>query len=130
MHFIIKELNEQFNKNFTSASSEVMNTLLKYQWPGNIRELRNVLEKAVLLGDGNEIAPKHLPDELKDTSLTPEKVTSQGVTTLEEMEKLQIYNALRKSNWNQTKAAESLGIHRNTLREKIKKFDIRIPSND
>ena len=130
VHFIIKELNDQFDKNFTSASPEVMNTLLKYQWPGNIRELRNVLEKAVLLGDGNVISLKHLPDELKDARLTPEKISSQEVTTLEEMEKVQIYDALQKNNWNQTKAAELLGIHRNTLREKIKKLDIRMPSND
>ena len=130
VHFIIKELNDRFDKNFTSASPEVMNTLLKYQWPGNIRELRNVLEKAVLLGDGNVISLKHLPDELKDARLTPEKISSQEVTTLEEMEKVQIYDALQKNNWNQTKAAELLGIHRNTLREKIKKLDIRMPSND
>ena len=130
VHFIIKELNDQFDKNFTSASPEVMNTLLKYQWPGNIRELRNVLEKAVLLGDGNVISLKHLPDELKDARLTPEKISSQEVTTLEEMEKVQIYDALQKNNWNQTKAAELLGIHRNTLRDKIKKFDIRMPSNE
>ena len=130
VHFIIKELNDQFDKNFTSASPEVMNTLLKYRWPGNIRELRNVLEKAVLLGDGNVISLKHLPDELKDARLTPEKISSQEVTTLEEMEKVQIYDALQKNNWNQTKAAELLGIHRNTLRDKIKKFDIRMPSNE
>lgn len=130
VHFIIKELNDRFDKNFTSASPEVMNTLLKYQWPGNIRELRNVLEKAVLLGDENVISLKHLPDELKNARLTPEKISSQEVTTLEEMEKVQIYDALQKNNWNQTKAAELLGIHRNTLREKIKKLDIRMPSNE
>ena len=92
--------------------------------------ISRVLEKAVLLGDGTEISLKHLPDELKDTSLTPDRFTSKEVTTLEEMEKVQIYDALKKNNWNQTKAAELLGIHRNTLREKIKKFDIRMPSNE
>ena len=130
VHFFIKELNEQFDKNFTSVSPEVMNLLLKYQWPGNIRELRNVLEKSVLLGDGNEITLKHLPDELKDTTLSDEKIPAPGGTTLEEMERVQIYDALQKNNWNQTKASELLGIHRNTLREKIKKFDIRMPANE
>lgn len=130
VHFILKELNEQFDKNFTSVSPEVMNSLLKYHWPGNIRELRNVLEKSVLLGDGNEITLKHLPDELKETASSPGKAPLHGATTLEEMEKVQIYDALQKNNWNQTKAADSLGIHRNTLREKIKKFDIRMPGNE
>lgn len=130
VHFILKELNEQFDKNFTSVSAEVMNSLLKYHWPGNIRELRNVLEKSVLLGDGNEITLKHLPDELKETASSPGKAPLHGATTLEEMEKVQIYDALQKNNWNQTKAAGSLGIHRNTLREKIKKFDIQMPANE
>ena len=130
VHFIIKELNEQFDKNFASVSPEVMNALLKYQWPGNIRELRNVLEKSVLLGDGNEITLKHLPDEMKDISPSAEQSPAPGGTTLEEMERVQIYNALQKNNWNQTKAAELLGIHRNTLREKIKKFDIRMPASE
>jgi DNA-binding NtrC family response regulator len=130
VHFILKELNDLFNKNFGSISHEAMNSLLKYQWPGNIRELRNMLEKAVLLGDGTEITVEYLPDELNETGDYPEKTASKGVTTLEDMEKVQIYDALRKNNWNQTKTAECLGIHRNTLREKIKKFDIQIPTDE
>ncbi len=127
--FFLKELNDQFNKNFTAVSPVAMNTLLTYHWPGNIRELRNVLEKAVLLGEGNEIVLSHLPDELKNAGTPAGRVVAPGATTLAELEKIQIYDVLCKENWNQTRAAECLGIHRNTLREKIKKFEISIPAD-
>ncbi len=128
VRFFLKELNSQFNKNFTATSPAAMNTLLAYHWPGNIRELRNVLEKAVLLGEGNEIVLSHLPDELKITCQSSERAVAPGATTLAELEKIQVYDILCKKNWNQTRAAECLGIHRNTLREKIKKFEITIPA--
>jgi len=130
--YLLKELNSLFDKNFTSVSPDAMKLFFSYQWPGNIRELRNVLEKAVLLGDGNEITVDHLPEEVKKAAGSAPVLASgpAQASTLGDMEKRQIYEVLVHVNWNQTKAAEHLGIHRNTLREKIKKYAIKVPQTD
>ncbi|MGE5583889.1 MAG: sigma-54-dependent transcriptional regulator [Bacillota bacterium] len=122
-HFM-KELNLLFQKNFTAVSPNAMNRLTAYNWPGNIRELKNILEKAVLLGEGKTLQVEHLPDEIRNYG-----VNSHGknleLGSLGDLEKDHIYQVLCDAKWNQTKAAEILGIHRNTLREKIKRFNLQ-----
>lgn len=125
-HHFLKELNLLFQKNFTAVSPEAMASLVRYPWPGNIRELKNVLEKAVLLGEGDLLSVPLLPDEIRHwagSRVTP----SAGGQALNILEKEHIYQVLCDLQWNQSKAAELLGIHRNTLREKIKKFNLQMP---
>jgi DNA-binding NtrC family response regulator len=125
VQFILDELNHSFGKNIGSVSQEAMDCLLKYGWPGNVRELRNVLEKAVLLEDGKIITLEHLPEELRALHNVPFSGTQKK--KLEMFERDQISQVLEETNWNQSKAAIMLGMHRNTLREKIRRLNISVP---
>ena len=124
-HFL-RELNIMFHKDFTGVSPEAMACLLDYHWPGNVRELKNVLEKAILLGEGPTILSRYLPDELRALRADRDgPVEARGRASLAGLEKEHIRQVLHAANWNQSKAAELLDIHRNTLRKKIERFELR-----
>ncbi len=108
-----------------SISREPMNALVNYSWPGNIRELQNVIERAVLLSGGGEITNDELPKEVTGAGNTEGTPQISQNTTLPEQEKLLILQALQKNNWNQTKAASELGISRDNIRYRIKKFGLK-----
>lgn len=121
----VKEHNLQFHKNFQTVAPEALAALHRYDWPGNIRELRNVIEKAVLLGEGTSLQLQHLPEEIRGSAgLTVSHDTNGEAATIDALEKEHIYQILCETAWNQSKAAERLGIHRNTLREKIKRYGL------
>ncbi|MGE5529476.1 MAG: sigma-54-dependent transcriptional regulator [Patescibacteria group bacterium] len=123
-HFI-KELNLLFHKEFVSLSSEAMACLLEHDWPGNIRELRNVLEKAVVLGEGSVISVEQLPDEIRRPGAVAWRKADRGPSSLADLERDRIEQVLRDTDWNQSRAAAILGIHRNTLRQKIERFGLK-----
>ncbi len=105
--------------------------LERYAWPGNVRELKNVIERAVILDEGQEVLPAHLPDELKPGArlldLEPGfKLPAAGIK-LEELEKDLIRQALDRTQGNKTRAAELLGLTRDTLRYRIEKFNFGTP---
>jgi DNA-binding NtrC family response regulator len=112
-----------------AVAEEVFNVLHRHPWPGNVRQLRNAAERAVVMADGEILLPQHLP---ADILRPPESASSNGtagpaeppLVTLEEMEKRMIRRALRETGNNVTVAAERLGIHRNTLRRKITDYGI------
>ena len=100
--------------------------LLEYSWPGNIRELENVIQLAVLMTNSDVILPEHLPGILKQN----EKVETPDILvgmTLEEMEVKLILKTLQYTNYNVTKSAKILGISRRTLQNKFKKYQISRP---
>lgn len=105
-----------------TLSAPAMESILRYPWPGNIRELRNAIERAVLISPADEILPAHLPSELipAGQSMAAKDLFSSDVS-LEEMERRYVRFILDKVGGNKTRAAEILGISRLTLREKIKK---------
>ncbi len=121
-------LNKQ-EKNLT-LSPGALQLLIGYAWPGNIRELRNVIEQASVLAEKDVIEPNHLPDAIK--GLTPNlDIFSNGNDInldekLEIMEKEMIINALKKSGGIQVKAAEILKINQRSLWHRIKKYQIEI----
>ncbi|MDQ6886460.1 MAG: sigma-54 dependent transcriptional regulator [Gemmatimonadota bacterium] len=97
--------------------------LLRYRWPGNLRELRNVLERAMILGRGaRRIAPEHLPPEVRRASGAG--VAGHVAKTLAEVERLHIEHTLRVHNLNRTRAALELGISRATLINKIRAYGL------
>ncbi len=107
---------------------EAMQLLLTYGWPGNIRELQNVLERAVLLCAGKEITIDDLPKEIvSQPELEAPVPTPPTGLSLPEQEKLLCLRALEKNKWNQSKAARDLGITRDHLRYRIKKFGLKEP---
>ena len=102
-------------------SDDGRESLMRYPWPGNIRELRNAIERAVLIAPADEILPAHLPSELRSDAqaVAPQDLFS-SVMSLDEMERSYVRFILDKVGGNKTRAAEILGISRLTLREKIK----------
>ena len=105
----------EYKDRFVKIDPDVLEVLKRYQWPGNIRELENVIQRAVILCD-THITIDHLPEHLKYKLDFPD----EALLTLGEMEKKYIQKVLRTTGNNKTKAAEILKITRKTLREKLK----------
>jgi DNA-binding NtrC family response regulator len=129
MHFIAHYAREH-GRPVRAVAEEVFNVLHRHPWPGNVRQLRNAAERAVVMADGEILLPQHLPaDILQPPEAQPGPNGAQPsaeppLVTLEEMEKRMIRRALRETSNNVTVAAERLGIHRNTLRRKITDYGI------
>ena len=104
-----------------TVGDEAMAHLAGYNWPGNIRELQNIIERAVLLADGGVMTTAHLPREVAGED-APKDAKSES--SLSGYEKALIIKALRENGWNQSKAARALGISRDNLRYRVKKYDI------
>jgi len=127
-HFI-SLFNREFKKNVKKVSPAVAKLLEAYAWPGNVRELRNIIERAILLEAEHELLPEHLPPEIVrgESAPAPGGASAEGShypMSIAEMEKLLIVETLGKSANNKSKAARVLGISRQTLREKIKLYEI------
>ena len=101
-------------------SKAAVNCLKLHSWPGNIRELRNALEQAAILGDGKQITPSDLPPEIGKIGRGQMKFL---LKPLAEVEKQYILRALEETGGNKTKTAKLLGISRETLYQKIKQFE-------
>lgn len=114
----INRYSQRSRKKISGISKEALNQLLRYDWPGNIRELENIIERAVVLCRGEWLEAKDLPLKIE----TIKVVHSQE--RLAEVEKEHMLTILNKTDWNLSLTAEKLGIHRNTLRLKMKEYGI------
>lgn len=135
-HFI-DGFNSEFHMQVASVSEEAMAYLCAQAWPGNVRELRNAIERLMLTIDGTEVRLAHVSPEAGGgtrTGVSPRTVSSsapgaewpfasEGVPTLVELERWGIRRAIEATGNNKTKAAEMLGISRQTLRMKLKEAD-------
>ena len=107
----------------TTLTDEALDALLRYGWPGNIRELRNTLERAMLMARAvGRIEPRHLPREI--TSASGADVVHHSPRTLADVEKAHIDRTLKAHQANRTHAARELGIARATLIKKIREYDL------
>jgi PAS domain S-box-containing protein len=123
-HFI-ERLNEKFNKNIKQFSSAAYDILMDHNWPGNIRELENVIEHCFVLCNGDIIQVECLPQKLKKPGKTRYSSNITNVkNNFKEAEKEYIISVLENNSWNRTKAAEELEINPSTLWRKMKKFNI------
>lgn len=122
-HFIT-QLNIRTGKQILGISQNALSALALHDWPGNIRELENALEHAFVLCRGDLIRRHHLPDVFHHGE-NPDCLL-EG-TTLEEIEKLAIVNALARNQWRRMATARELAIDKNTLRRKIKRYGIAVP---
>ncbi|MBI5099303.1 MAG: sigma-54-dependent Fis family transcriptional regulator [Nitrospirae bacterium] len=131
-HFII-EISKRKKKEPPKISHETMSYLANYRWPGNVRELENLIERLIILKEGDYITPDELPERFLENRHTPKVVTkskllsSEGVdlnVVLDELENNMIIQALEMSKGVKSKAASLLGLNRTTLIEKMKKKSI------
>ena len=123
-HFI-RKYSRVNKKKIRGISTRALNLLMDYDWPGNVRELENSIERAVVLGQGDILHPSDICLEPREKPLGSRVTPSSMAISLAEAERKLILETLRLTHWNQTKAAKSLGIHRNTLRRKIRRLRIR-----
>jgi Nif-specific regulatory protein len=107
---------------------DALSALMRYHWPGNIRELRNIVERCMLLCSG-DITLESLPAEIAGLTETSPEEPAQA-STLAEHERALIVQALKSTGWNQSAAARELGIGRDHLRYRIKKYGIKRPDRD
>jgi DNA-binding NtrC family response regulator len=146
-HFLAT-LQPKIGRRFDGFEREAENRMLGYGWPGNVRELRNVVERAMVLERGERIGARSLvldwaeapppaalpvaaphavaaPAESAPPAATNELATPPGIVPLEEMEREMVARAMRAAGDNQTRAAELLGVSRDQLRYRLKKFGLR-----
>lgn len=118
--YLTRQLAAKLGRRPPQLSPDFLHRLRSYDWKGNIRELRNVLERAVLLTDGEVLTPADLPLDLQGTG-TPEAST---LVALQDVEKQHIGRVLAQTGGNKTRAAELLGIGLTTLYAKIKEYGL------
>jgi DNA-binding NtrC family response regulator len=122
----LNQLREDTNRTVTGFSDEAMAALEAYPWPGNIRELQNVVERAVLLGKGERILPCDLPREIASGAAV--RATHVGHRTLKEAlegpERQIILEVLEAHAWNRNATADALGVNRTTLYKKMKRLGL------
>jgi two-component system response regulator HydG len=123
--FFMERFAAEQGKSIKEFSSEAMRLLLDYPWPGNVRELENSIEHAVVLAKRNQIEVSDLPPTLHDT---PSPVPTGTKNTMMENEAKLLKEALDECGWNKKQAAQQLGISRNTLYRKLKKYQITPPT--
>jgi two-component system, NtrC family, response regulator AtoC len=128
--FFIEHYNRKFKRNIEGINDAAAKLLLSHDWPGNVRELRNAIERAMILEESAFITPPSLPITISHPEVeaavatVPVEFPSDGLS-LEENERNLLARALEKTNGNQTQAARLLRITRDTLRYKMKKFNLR-----
>jgi len=122
----LQELRDDTNRTVHGFSDEALAALENYAWPGNIRELQNVVERAVLLGKSEMISPADLPRDIAGGSaITVSRVGSRTLKeALEEPERQIILDVLEANGWNRNATADSLGVNRTTLYKKMKKLGL------
>ncbi|MFH0777441.1 MAG: sigma-54 dependent transcriptional regulator, partial [Candidatus Eisenbacteria bacterium] len=149
VRLFVKRFNRELGKDVRGASPEAMHRFLTYDWPGNVRELRNVIERAMLLEADDLILPDHLilepvrkdgrmsspegeapPAQERPGAAVPAREPEAEAYTLADAEKNCILKALRMSNNNKTRAAQLLGISRQTLRTKLKEYLKDAPNDE
>jgi DNA-binding NtrC family response regulator len=119
----VKEFSEKNGSLATGIDRDALKALEDYQWPGNVRQLRNVVEKMCVLSAGGSLTLADVPQEISHPAA--ESPAEDQSRTLEETEKAKILAVLESSGGNKTKAAETLGISRRTLHRKLNEWGMR-----
>ncbi|MBN2184906.1 MAG: sigma 54-interacting transcriptional regulator [Candidatus Krumholzibacteriota bacterium] len=125
-HFI-KRFNRLRNRNITGVSAGVMAILMEHDFPGNVRELENIIEHAFILCRKGQIRVDALPEYLRPASGGE---ISGRLDNLQDIEARFLLESLRRNGWNRTRTAAELGIHKTTLWRKISRLGIELPSKD
>lgn len=121
-HFI-KKFGKESPRNVQHISSDAMELLMRYEWPGNVRQLENVIERAFALGEGETIQTQDLPPEIRELNQTM-GIGQTNSLNLNDNEKMLITRALSQTNGNKAEAAQLLGINITTVYRKMEKYRI------
>ncbi|MDT3705899.1 MAG: sigma-54 dependent transcriptional regulator [Thiobacillus sp.] len=122
-HFLAKHA-ALMGKDVSELSAEAVELLRAYDFPGNVRELENIIERGVALATGHSIEPAHLPVDLRDLSIRTFRKKAGRIPSLEEQEQDYIAWVLQEAGGNQTLAAQMLGIDRVSLWRKLKRYEV------
>jgi len=126
VNYLLDKFVSKYGKKTGAIPPEVMATFINYDWPGNIRELENVMERMVVMSETDSLSLDQVPPEIRGVVSTTEASTlKEKIETLSQVtEKQMIIDALNKTNQNRTQAAKLLGISRRTLQNKIKEYGL------
>jgi two-component system response regulator AtoC len=119
--YFLDKFSKEFKKKVEYISEEVISTFMSHDFPGNVRELEHIIERAVIVADGNTIEFKHLPRRFHKADAPPLDATKKFLS-LAEMEKQHILAVLEATGGNKSKTTELLGISRAALWRKLKQF--------
>ena len=129
VNYFVDAYNTEFRKRVVGVAGDAMRRLQAYGWPGNIRELRNAVERAMLLSAGSELVAADFPVVSgAGARLTESVELPPAGVNLEQLERSLVVQALERSGWNQTKAATLLGLNRDQIRYRIEKFKLERPA--
>ena len=132
-HFL-RRFNSLRGKEIQSLSPKAMNILMSYDFPGNIRELENIVEYTTVVCKNHLVRIEHLPETLHQKiglrKISASEKISESETSLEAVEKDIIYKTLKKNNWSRKLTATQMGIHPTTLWRKMKRLNLEIPKQD
>lgn len=124
-NFFLDQANKELNKDLIGFDAAASMALQKYEWPGNLRQLKNIVKRATLLAKGDFISPAELGEELNEQQVPhSDHIAIETSLNREETEKQLIINALKQTGNNKSKAANLLGIDRKTLYNKLKHYNI------
>jgi DNA-binding NtrC family response regulator len=123
-YYFLKKYSALMKKNVTEISAEVIALLMNYDFPGNVRELENIIERGVALSTGSSIEVVHLPEDLRELSIKTFRRREGKIPSLEDQEMSYINWVLAESGGNKTLAAQILGIDRVSLWRKLKKYGL------
>jgi len=128
VNYYIDVFNREFRKQVRGATPDALRVLKDYRWPGNIRELRNAIERAMLLTEGEWLTPDSLPLGTPRSAAAQTMELPDDGLNLETLERELVVQALRRTGGNQTKAAALLGLNRDQIRYRIEKFGLDKPA--
>ncbi len=123
-HYFLKKFSTTMKKDITEINPEVLSILMNYDFPGNVRELENIIERGVALANGKAIEEAHLPEDLRELSIRTFRKKEGRITTLGDQEMEYIKWVLKEVGGNKTLAAQTLGIDRVSLWRKLKKYGL------
>lgn len=139
-HFL-KKFTKEMDRDIKSISVEAMNKLINYEWPGNVRQLENVIERAVVMAESQAIVSEYLPASIlgKGAEIdTQSPKTSQELkkmkkylreSAVENVERMFVLEALNRNDWNVTNSAKEVGMQRTNFQALMRKYNIRVREN-
>ncbi len=125
VNFYIDAYNTEFKKRVRGVTPEVLKKIQTYGWRGNVREVRNAVERAMLLAEGDTLTVDDFAGAITDSMRLGDQVElPPGGIDLEQLERSLVVQALERTGWNQTRAAALLGVNRDQIRYRIEKFKL------